>query len=529
MKNFLIRHKIPLCLISGGILTALPLIFPSLGFLQWVSLIPMALALMWLAEGEKARLGRAYGMGMLFFMCYYAVTFHWFYYMYPLDFAGVSNGISLIIVSLGCFGISFLQSVFSAITFVLFVVAARSAFMRKRIFLQPILVASLWVVAEWWQTIGWWGVPWGRLPLGQVNFTLLLRSASLFGSYFISFVIVAVNAFLAIAIIKQGIRKIAVAAAISLFCVNLALGLSVTLAYNEGDEKIIAAAAQGNISSTEKWGGKTGKVLKIYEDLTRNAAADGAEFIVWPETALPIVLTEREDYYDAVTNLAKENDITIMISVFTRDEETGQLRNSIMEIRHDGSVNETVYSKQRLVPFGEFVPMRELVTAIFPPLADINMLSEDLVAGKESVVIDGEKGKIGCAVCFDSIYEKVIYDSVNNGAEIIAVSTNDSWFSDSAALDMHNAQSRLRAIESGRYVVRSANTGISSIIDPMGNVIEELGALKRGYITAPIEMRNDTTLYSVIGNAWVYACVIFVSCPLLVDLINKVKKHQHKR
>ncbi len=528
MKNFLIRHKIPLCLISSGILTALPLIFPSLGFLQWVSLIPMALALAWLAEGEKARLGRAYGMGMLFFMCYYAVTFHWFYYMYPLDFAGVSNGISLIIVSLGCFGLAFLQSVFSALVFVLFVVVARSAFMRKRIFLQPLLAASLWVVAEWWQTIGWWGVPWGRLPLGQVNFTLLLRSASLFGSYFISFVIVAVNAFLAIAIIKQGVRKIAVASAISLFCVNLALGLSVTLAYNEGDGKIIAAAAQGNISSTEKWGGKTSEVLKIYEELTKNAAADGAEIIVWPETALPIVLTEREDYYDAITNLAKENDITIMISVFTRDEETGQLRNSIMEIRSDGSLNETVYSKQRLVPFGEFVPMREFVTAIFPPLADINMLSEDLSAGEESVVIDGEKGKIGCAVCFDSIYEKVIYDSVNNGAEMIAVSTNDSWFSDSAALAMHNGQSRLRAIESGRYVVRSANTGISSIIDPMGNVVEELGALERGYISAPIEMRSNTTLYSVIGNALVYVCITFIAGSLIVEIINKMKNRPNK-
>ena len=528
MKNFVLKHRIPLCLIPSGILTALPLIFPSLGFLQWVSLIPMALALMWLAEGEKARLGRAYGMGMIFFMCYYAVTFHWFYYMYPLDFAGVSNGVSLIIVSLGCFGIAFLQSVFSALVFVLFVAVARTAFMRKRVFLCPFLLASLWAVAECWQTVGWWGVPWGRLPLGQVNFTLLLRSASLFGSYFISFVIVAVNAFLAIAIIKQGIRRLAISAAISLFCLNLALGLSVTLAYSERGKTVHAAAAQGNISSKEKWGGKTSEVLKIYEELTRNAAADGAEIIVWPETALPIVLTERKEYYNAVTDLAKENDITIIISVFTRDEETDQLKNSIMEVRSDGSVNETIYSKQRLVPFGEFVPMREFVTAIFPPLADINMLAEDLSAGEESVVIDGEKGNIGCAVCFDSIYEKVIYDSVNNGAEMIAVSTNDSWFSDSAALDMHNGQSRLRAIESGRYVVRSANTGISSIIDPMGNVIEELGALERGYISAPIEMRSDTTLYSVIGNAWVYVCIIFIAGPLIVEVINKIKNSQHK-
>ena len=88
MKDFIIKHKIPLALIPSGFLTALPLAIPELGFLQWVSLIPMAFALMWMCEGERVRPFRAYGMGLLFFMSYYAVTFHWFFYMYPLDFAG---------------------------------------------------------------------------------------------------------------------------------------------------------------------------------------------------------------------------------------------------------------------------------------------------------------------------------------------------------------------------------------------------------------------------------------------------------
>ena len=523
MKDFIVKHKIPLALILGGFLTALPLVIPQLGFLQWISLIPMAFALMWMCEGEKVRPFRAYGMGLLFFMSYYAVTFHWFFYMYPLDFAGLSNGISLIVVILACFGTAFLQAIFSALGFVVFVLMARTEFIKKRCYLLPILMASLWVIAEWWQNFGWWGVPWGRLPLGQINFTLLLRSASLFGSYFITFMIVAVNFFLAIAIIKQGIRRMAIISAASLFVINLTLGIGVTLSYKDGGETYKAAAIQGNISSTEKWNGKTANVLNIYKDLTRQAANEGAEIVVWPETAIPIVLAERQDYYDAITAIARDNDITLIISVFTRDEETGQLRNSILEINSKGEVNEDVYSKQRLVPFGEFVPMRSFVTAIFPPLADINMLSSDLSPGKESVVIDGEKGNIGCAVCFDSIYEQVVWEAARNGAELIAVSTNDSWFSDSAALSMHNAQSRLRAIENGRYVVRAANTGISSIIDPMGNVNENLGAMERGYIISDVQMRNDTTLYSLIGNVVVYACIAFVVIVSIIDVVNKVK------
>ena len=523
MKDFIIKHKIPLALIPSGFLTALPLVIPELGFLQWVSLIPMAFALMWMCEGEKVRPFRAYGMGLLFFMSYYAVTFHWFFYMYPLDFAGLSNGISLIVVILACFGTAFLQAIFSALGFVIFVLIARTGFIKKRWYLLPILMAAIWVIAEWWQNFGWWGVPWGRLPLGQINFTLLLRSASLFGSYFITFVIVAVNFFLALAIIKQGIRRMAIISATSLFVINLTLGIGVTLSYKDGGESYKAAAIQGNISSTEKWNGKTAQVLNVYKELTEEAASEGAEIVVWPETAIPIVLAERPDYYDAITAIARDNEITLIISLFTRDEGTGQLRNSILEINSKGEVNEDVYSKQRLVPFGEFVPMRDFVAAIFPPLADINMLSEDLSAGEESVVIDGEKGKIGCAVCFDSIYEQVVWDAANNGAELIAVSTNDSWFSDSAALSMHNAQSRLRAIENGRYIVRAANTGISSVIDPMGNVDANLGAMERGYIISDVQMRNDTTLYSLIGNVVVYACIAFVFSAPIIEFAHRVK------
>ena len=528
MKNFIIKHKIPLSLITSGFLTALPLVIPKLGFLQWISLIPMAFALMWMCESEKVRPFRAYGMGLLFFMSYYAVTFHWFFYMYPLDFAGLSNGVSLVVVVLACFGTAFLQAIFSALGFVAFVFVAKTKFMQKRVYLMPVLMASLWVIAEWGQNFGWWGVPWGRLPLGQINFTLLLRSASLFGSYFITFAIVAVNFFIAIAMIKHGIRKMAIVAAASIFVVNLALGVGVTLTYKEEGETYKAAAIQGNISSTEKWNGKTAQVFYIYRDLTIQAASEGAEIVVWPETAIPIVLAERPDYYEAITAVAKDNNVTLIVSLFTRDEETGQLRNSILEINSNGEVNEAVYSKQRLVPFGEFVPMRDFVTAIFPPLADINMLSEDLSAGKESVVIDGEKGKIGCAVCFDSIYEKVLWDASNNGAELFAVSTNDSWFSDSAALAMHNAQSRLRAIENGRYVVRAANTGISSVIDPMGNVDSDLGALERGYIISSVCMRSSTTLYSLIGNVVVYACIAFVLLPPAISLFSKMKKNERK-
>lgn len=524
MKEFLLKRKIPLMLIGSGLLSSLPLVFTSLGFLQWISFIPAAMALLWSVD-EGAKLRKFYGRGLLFFWSYYIVTFHWFFYMYPLDFAGLNNAASLVVVVVACFGLSLFQALWSGLTFLLFGAAAKCEFVKKHRFFLPFLGASVWVVAEWWQTIGWWGVPWGRIPLGQIDATLFVRSSAIFGSYFVTFVILAVNFCLAMVILHKDLRKSASAVAVGLFCLNLALGTVVTLTYNETDGQLCrVAAAQGNISSSDKWNSSSlENTLEIYTDLTENAANAGAGLVVWPETALPYVLLENKDLKNYVTTLARENDVTIIVSAFTRNEEADDLSNSMIEIRPDGSIGEVFYSKQRLVPFGEFVPMRDIVMFLIPPLANVGMLDDDLLAGEECVVLDTDIGKVGCGVCFDSIYESVILGALENGAEIIAISTNDSWFSDSAALDMHNSQSRLRAIESGRYVVRSANTGISSIIDPMGNVVEELGALERGYVVSDVYLRNNVTFYSVIGNLFVVLCAVYIAGLLLLHVYFKIK------
>ena len=527
MKNFVVKRKIPLMLISSGLLSALPLIFTSLGFLQWVAFIPAAIALILSADTPSMRLRGLYGRGLLFFWAYYAVTFHWFFYMYPLDFAGLNNAASMVVVLVACFGLSFLQAAWSGIAFVLFGVAARTEMVKKHRFLLPFIGAAVWVIAEWWQTKGWWGVPWGRIALGQIDVPIFVRSASLFGSYFITFTIIAVNFCLAYAILSKPFKNIAIATAVGIFSFNLLLGVVVTATYRDEGQLVRVAAAQGNISSSDKWDSDSlDKTLSAYRELTKKAAEEGADIIVWPETALPYVLFERENLTEYVLTLAVENDITIIVSAFTENVGVDNLSNSMIEVRPDGSFGEKIYSKQRLVPFGEFVPMREVVMFLIPPLANVGMLEDDLLAGSESTVLETDVGNVGCGVCFDSIYENIALGAVRNGAEIIAISTNDSWFSDSAALYMHNAQSRLRAIETGRYLVRSANTGVSSIIDPMGNVKEELGALERGVVVSDIYMRDNTTLYTVIGNALVYACISALSAVFIVDIVKGIKERK---
>jgi len=524
MKNFYSKIKVPLWLILSGILTSLPLIFTSLGFLQWVSVIPAAIILMRCAADKAVRLRRLYGMGVLFFGAYYALSFHWFFYMYPLDFAGLSNVESLGVVFIACLGLGLFQAVQSALVFLFFGASTRNAVCEKHSLLKPFCAAALWVTFELWQTVGWWGVPWARLPLGQMDAILLVRSSALFGSYFVTFTIIAVNFCLALVIENRHMGEMAAALAVIVFTINLALGSIVTLTYNDANDKVIVAAAQGNLSSNEKWSAGSKQItMDVYAELTEKAANEGAKMVLWPETALPYQIFDDSELSNYVKNLAKDNNITLIISAFTTDEESGLSKNSIIEVKPDGSFGETVYSKQRLVPFGEFVPMREFVMFIFPPLANIGMLEDDLKAGDRSEVIKSEIGNIGCGLCFDSIYEKVALDAVKGGAELFVISTNDSWFSDSAALDMHNGQARLRAIESGKYVVRSANTGISAIIDPMGNVNEELGALERGYVISEVSVRSENTLYVYIGNLFAYICMAYALVMLCVSLVERSK------
>ena len=140
-------------------------------------------------------------------------------------------------------------------------------------------------------------------------------------------------------------------------------------------------------------------------------------------------------------------------------------------------------------------------------------------AGERTEIFDTELGKLGSLICFDSIYEQLTIDTVRDGAEILLVSSNDSWFRDSAAVYQHQVQSQLRAIESGRYVVRAANTGISSIIAPDGTVKQILDPLVDGYIVDEIVAVSEPTLYMKIGNLFVYLCILFTALVGVVGML----------
>lgn len=508
----------------SGILMALCLVFPKLGALQWVAMVPLLLYLFSRdVDARRAPLA-LWRVGALYFLSFYLVIYHWFFYLYPMEFAGLEKAEAALLVVVCWLGLSLLQTFFSSLIFPLFALLCRTRVLRRLPILVPFLFAAQYVVAEWAQTFTWMGVPWARLALGQLEGGFLLGSVSLLGSYYLTLALVLFNALLAFALLHVSRRRFCAVGMAGVFLLSVFLGAIGTLVNDsERGEAITVAAVQGNVGSTRKWSGASRtETYRVYEKYTAEAAAAGATLVVFPETFLPYSLTEDNQTGVFVRGLAMRYNVTILCGAFHYTDDGDY--NGMFAVHPDGSINETVYAKRHLVPFGEHVPWRGVIETLLPMLADMNMLSEDLTPGKDAAIITLPEGRVGGLLCFDSIYEALTLQSVREGADILVLPTNDSWFFDSAAVYMHAGQARLRAIESGKWIVRSADTGISMIIDPDGNVHEEQGALVEGVSIATARMSNARTLYSYIGNLLVYLLIAALVTLAASELILTKKK-----
>ncbi len=503
-----------------GLLTAAPLIWSPLFLLPWFSLVPLFV----IAESKKA----AYRHGLLFSFGYYGVLYHWFLYLYPMDFADFSPTAGLFIVLLAWFGMTLLQGTGTAFVPFLY----RRLIRSRRPAFAPFAAAALWCCMEWLQTQFWFGVPWGRLAVTQADWLPMIQSASLFGSLGLGFLMVLVNGWLALTYraFKENKTKVrsSAAVALSLFAANLIFGLAALICPTDASRPLTAAAIQGNIASGDKWADDSvAHSLDVYIPLTEEAAAQsGAQLIVWPETVLTDSLNMRQPLLQQLGELSSRTGAYLAVGAYYSETENGELHsyNAIYLIHPDGTVNESVYKKRHLVPFGEYLPMPGVIRTILPDLAGMNLFDSDLTAGTNPALFRTDLGCIGALVCFDSIYETLTLSSVRDGAEIMILSTNDSWYKDSAAVYQHNGHAVLRAVESGRSFVRAANTGISSLITPQGKIVGRRDPLITGYVTGQVTLQSHRTVYSVIGNTvvWLsFGYIFFLSFLSLRDRLGR--------
>ncbi len=519
-----------LYLTVSGLVSGICMAFPSVfgAVIEWLAFIPAALVL-YTAIKQRCSLARAYWGGFWLIYSQHIIVYHWFISFYPLEFTGMSELAAAGVVLVAIFGLSFLAAMFGGAFGLMAVAVGRLNISRKYPILVSIAAACLYVLNEWIRTQFWFGVPWGRLALGQLfdnGIPITVLSASVFGSYFITFIIVLVSFLIAQGLAVGKIKLRATVASV-LVIANLITGTVLANMPLEAENTVKVAALQGNINSRDKWETMTAKdMFIVYRDLTLKAAEDGAELIIWPETALA-----SNNYIPYIADICSEYGINVIFGTFVYDENNAP-RNALLMIDDNGAVSHTVYTKRHLVPFGEYVPMRDIIMTVFPPLGEIAMLSEDLVPGDGSELFEIEvKGKtvnIGGLICFDSIYEELAYSSVSDGADILCVATNDSWFEDSRAVYMHCAQSRLRAIETGLPVVRAANTGISAIITQKGEVIYDTEPLVEDCIISEITVDANGADSNLMNEVFLWLCIAFIGAIPIVQIFEYIpKKRKH--
>ncbi|MBO4971495.1 MAG: apolipoprotein N-acyltransferase [Clostridia bacterium] len=512
-----------LLLLCSGVLMGLTLIFPGkLGFLQWVAFIPLAIALDAIVSDKRTTFLGAYFYGFTFFMFLYIMNYHWFWSMYPLDFTELSRFYALCVILLASLGLPVLAAFSGGFTFVFALFAKRSKTLSRFGFAHFLTFSLSYAFFEWTQIHFFTGVPWGRLAIGQTGSSVVLSSVSFLGSYFLSFIIVLVNSSLAYALLNRS-RKGAALALASLALI-FSMGIAgYALSFTGEGKKVKAAAVQGNMASQEKWSSDSTFIAATrYTELSEKAIEEGASVIVWPESVFPHS-TKHPDAYSCVTSLTEKYDVELYYGCLSYDKE-GRTFNA-MAFASNGKIDlDNFYYKRHLVPFGEYVPLRDFVRVVFPMLDQVSMLSDDVIPGEDSNLFDSKYGKIGALICFDSIYEPAALDAVRDGAELIVIGTNDSWFFDSSGVYMHNAQAQIRACETGRYIVRSANTGVSSVIDARGNILDIEPPLQEGYVIADVTFRSAKTLYTYVGNLFVYIAIFLIAIPPVLCFYEKIKK-----
>ncbi len=468
--------------VCSALLTALPFTFPSLAPLSLVA--PSVFFFHLLKENDKREIRR---LSFLWSLVYYLGVHYYFVALYPLDFAGLSSLASLGVVLIGWVGISILQGTELALFFIAF-----KKLFSKNTFLTPVMLAITFSLCEWVQTLGWLGFPWGQLSLTQHAFLPFIQSLSLFGPYFLSFLIALVNGFLALFYFNRSKKTLVMALVI--FVANVGFGMIRLCSSPDTLTELDVALVQPSLMSGDKWDSSKGQnAFDVHMRMTEEVK--NADLILWSETAVPSELLDNSYRMGRINGFISENDCDMLVGAF--DTQGVKTYNTAIYLSSD---DPQCYYKQRLVPFGEYVPMRGFIEAVLPFMSDINMLSSDLTPGNESAVFNTRCGKIGALVCFDSIFSSLARKSAYDGAELIAVITNDSWYKTSTALTHHNAQAVFRAVENNRWVIRCANSGISSVIDARGRVTASTEPLEETTLCERASLVAEKTLYTTTGN-----------------------------
>jgi apolipoprotein N-acyltransferase len=507
-----------LAVASGVLLT---LSFPKFGHpaVGWIALAPLLVAL---ADGSRSPIAfriasqsgiagprpHAFTLGLITGIVSFTGTLYWITHVMAV-YGGLSQWVAILINAL-------------LIAYLALFPAAFAVIVRRSIisYGPPALMAApvVWIATELGRTYLLTGFPWVLLGYSQASVLPIAQLASLFGVYGVSMLVAAVSASLALFAVRR--RLLPVLVTLSIVVVVAAWGSwrAARGDWTQAGEVVRVGLIQGNVNQGEKWNpARAADIFQDYLRMTRQAIGKGAELVLWPESSTPFFFEEDRAAADRVRAIAREARVPILLGsdqidwrVDGNERVPDKYYNSAFLVRADGTTAGS-YRKMHLVPFGEYVPLKELLFFAGPLVEAVGPFS----AGTDPALLPVNGHPISVAICYEVVYPNLIRRFVGRGSELLTTITNDAWFGRTSAPHQHFAQASMRAIEEGRYLVRSANTGISGIVDPYGRVLEKTDIFQSAVLVGEARFLRTSTFYARHGDVLPYASVV-VTAALIV-------------
>jgi apolipoprotein N-acyltransferase len=383
---------------------------------------------------------------------------------------------------------------------------------------------AIWMTTELGRQYVWDGFPWALLGYSQIEVLPIAQIASVTGVYGLSGLLVLVSAALALVIVDRSGRRWGVAAIAAALVAGCAWWGSARIASGSltaAGDPMRVAVIQGNILQDDKWNPALRDIIiGRYVQMTRQAIEQGARFVVWPESSLPVYFDEDPIRSQVLRRLAREHGVTLLVGSDqverTRpdapaDDPANRFYNAAFLVRPDGTTG-AVYRKMHLVPFGEYVPLQRILFFVGPIVDSVS----NFTPGLDPVLLPLGDHKISTAICYEVIYGNLMRRFVTDGSELLTTITNDAWYGRSSAAYQHWDQAAMRSIENGRYLARAANTGVSGFVDPYGRALQKSSLFEQTVLVQEIRLLRERTIYSRIGDLVAWLALAFTAAALLV-------------
>ncbi len=454
----------------SGVLFALA--FPPFG---WVVLLPLALTPWIVALVFEESRTRAFLSGIVFAFAYWCLSIRWIAYVVTV-YGGQSGVMG--IVSLGLTA-AILSPPFALLAWGTAAVAPPGRAARLGVF--PLL----WVAGEHLRTIFAAGFPWNLTAHALYRHPVWLQSACVWGAYGVGATVAAVSALLAHGAVRRRIRSLAVAAALV-----FAFGVfgTVRLARPvEAGPTLSVALLQPNLTegdrSTSR--GSVDGYLAVLAQLDE-AARRGSDLLVVPESTLPIHWQGSARLRSDLGAIAARGPM-ILFNDF--EEESEERYFNVARLLAPGGLSGPPYRKVHLVPFGEYVPLPQ----VFFFVRKISRAIGEFTPAPGPVLLKSGRVVIGVGVCYEIIYPSLARQEVADGANLLATISNDSWYGRGGAQEQHFAGAVMRSVETARYLVRAAITGISGIADARGRILAESRPDERVTLSGTVRLETAMT------------------------------------